>query len=57
MAHAFAPSSIKAEAGKSLSVRLAWATDLVAGLHRETLPPPNETNKNEVSKKDLRKLF
>lgn len=57
MAHAFAPSSIKAEAGKSLSVRKAWATDLVAGLHRETLPPPNETNKNEVSKKDLRKLF
>jgi hypothetical protein len=40
MAHAFNPSTWKAEAGKSLSLRPAWSTEWVLGqpgLHRETL--------------------
>ena len=40
VAHSFSPSTQEAEAGRSLSSRLAWATEEVPGqpeLHTETL--------------------
>lgn len=45
-AHTFNPRIQEAEAGRSLSLRPAWSTELVSGypgLHRETLP--QKTNK------------
>jgi hypothetical protein len=41
VAHTFNPSPQEAEAGRSLSLRLAWSIDRIPGqpgLHRETLP-------------------
>lgn len=41
-------------------MRLAWATDLVAGqsgLPRETLPPPNKTNKTRFQRKTQGNCF
>jgi hypothetical protein len=55
--HTFVPSTREAEAGSSLSLRLAWSTDGAPGqprLHRETLsqtnkqpPPPKKNNRKE----------
>jgi ABC-type phosphate/phosphonate transport system substrate-binding protein len=53
--HAFNPSTWEAEAGRALSLRPVWTTELVPGqpgLHRKTLPQKtkmkqiiNKTNK------------
>jgi hypothetical protein len=46
--HAFNPSTQEAEAGRFLSSRLAWFTEQVTGLYRETL---SQKNKKKVRKK------
>jgi hypothetical protein len=49
VAHAFNPSTWKAEAGGFLSLRPAWSTEQVLGqpgLHRETLSQ-KQTNKQK----------
>jgi hypothetical protein len=46
--HAFNPSTWEAEAGKFLSLRPAWSTELVPGqpgLYRETLVLKKQKNK------------
>jgi hypothetical protein len=48
VAHAFNPSTREAEAGRFLSSRPAWSTELVPGqpgLYRETLSQKKQTNK------------
>jgi hypothetical protein len=51
VAHAFNPSTWKAEAGGFLSLRPAWSTEWVPGqpgLHRETLSQNKQTNKQKT---------
>jgi hypothetical protein len=61
VAHAFNPSTWEAEAGKFLSSRPAWSTDLVPGqpgLHRETLSRETknkQTNKQTKTNKQTNK--
>jgi hypothetical protein len=62
VAHAFNPSTLEAEAGRSLSSRPAWSTEWVSGqpgLHRETLSlkTNKQTNKhqNKIKKQTIKK--
>jgi hypothetical protein len=50
VAHAFNPSTQKAEAGRFLSLRPAWSTEWVPGqpgLHKETLSQKNKTKQKD----------
>ena len=58
VAHAFNPSTWKAEAGGFLSSRSAWSTESVPGqpgLHRETLSQKTKKQKNKNQKPKAKK--
>jgi hypothetical protein len=53
MAYAFNPSTWEAEAGRFLSLSLAWSTEWVPGkpgLHRETLSEKTTKQTNKQTK-------
>jgi hypothetical protein len=61
--HTFNPSTWEAEAGRFLSSRPAWSTELVSGqlgLHRETLPQnktkQNKTKQNKTKQNKTKRL-